>query len=65
MSRDPVCNNDIDVQEAIERGLFFLQGNVTYFFCSVTCLQRFRENPDQYPPAGPESDLPTFIDQYQ
>ena len=65
MTRDPVCHNDLDEQEAIERGLFHLQGNVTYFFCSADCLQRFRENPEQYQPDGPEWDLPTFIDQYQ
>ena len=54
MTRDPVCNNDLDEREALERGLFCLEGSVTYCFCSVTCMQRFRENPERYQVTTPE-----------
>lgn len=43
--RDPVCGMEVDPKRAAEK--IDYEGR-TYYFCSETCAQRFRENPEEY-----------------
>ncbi len=45
MTRDPVCNMDVNEQNAAASSQH--QGQ-TYYFCSQECKQKFDRNPDQY-----------------
>jgi Cu+-exporting ATPase len=47
---DPVCG--MDVQPATAAAAWEYQGE-TYYFCSVGCFERFRENPERVLAAGP------------
>ena len=52
---DPVCGMTIDPSDAV--GQFDYKGQ-TYYFCAESCLEQFRENPEQFlntdaRPAGP------------
>src|SRR5262245_42448526 len=52
---DPVCGMTIDPSDAV--GHFDYKGQ-TYYFCAESCLEQFRENPEQFLnpdalPAGP------------
>ncbi|HZM96784.1 MAG TPA: heavy metal translocating P-type ATPase [Vicinamibacterales bacterium] len=42
---DPVCGMTIDPSDAV--GHFDYKGQ-TYYFCAQSCLERFRENPEQF-----------------
>jgi P-type Cu+ transporter len=45
MEIDPVCGMEVDPDSAA--GSFGYQGT-TYYFCSVGCLEDFREDPESY-----------------
>ncbi len=49
---DPVCGMNIAPQDAV--GTHTYKGE-NYYFCSQSCLERFKESPEQFPnkPAGP------------
>jgi Cu+-exporting ATPase len=49
---DPVCGMTVQPESAA--GSYQHQGK-TYYFCSRSCLERFRAAPDQYLAAGPQS----------
>jgi len=42
---DPVCGMTIDPADAV--GHFDYKGQ-TYYFCAESCLEQFRENPEQF-----------------
>lgn len=42
---DPVCGMEVSQETAA--GAWEHEG-VTYFFCSVGCLERFRQDPETY-----------------
>ena len=42
---DPVCGMTVDPEHAAGTSVF--EGE-TYYFCSQSCLERFRANPRQY-----------------
>ena len=44
MERDPVCDMEVDPQNAPKSEF---QGH-TYYFCSLACKQAFDENPKEY-----------------
>ncbi|HXF74004.1 MAG TPA: heavy metal translocating P-type ATPase [Actinomycetota bacterium] len=43
--RDPVCGMDVDPAQAAGSERY---GDETYYFCSTSCLERFREDPARY-----------------
>ena len=45
MPKDPVCDMDVDPEDAAGRSEY---GGRTYYFCSVACKQSFDENPEAY-----------------
>lgn len=45
LAGDPVCGMQVDPQAAV--GSFDYQGK-SYFFCSQSCLEKFRANPEKY-----------------
>src|SRR6266480_1536328 len=45
LARDPVCGMTLDPQQAA--GSFAYQGR-TYFFCSHSCLEKFKKDPAQF-----------------
>jgi Cu+-exporting ATPase len=45
MARDPVCGMDVDPAQAA--GSHEHEGT-TYYFCSASCLERFRADPERY-----------------
>jgi Cu+-exporting ATPase len=45
MEIDPVCGMDVDAQSAA--GSYEYNGT-TYYFCSMGCLEDFKEDPDSY-----------------
>ena len=47
--RDPVCNMEIDEQDAAGQSQY--QGQ-TYYFCSENCKEKFDSNPQQYANKG-------------
>lgn len=50
--RDPVCNMEVDEQNAAGRSQY--QGQ-DYYFCSQDCKQKFDRNPEQYAPQQGQS----------
>lgn len=64
MTQDPVCNGDIEEREAIERGFFCRYGSETYYFCSIECLIRFRQRPEDYMTAPRHWRRQTLPDDY-
>jgi YHS domain-containing protein len=56
--RDPVCGMNVDPKSAAHTDSFAGQ---TYFFCSPTCLTKFRSEPARYvgtQPAPPHETQP-------
>jgi Cu+-exporting ATPase len=53
---DPVCGMTIDPSDAV--GQFDYKGH-TYYFCAESCLEQFRENPEQFlnPEARPAASV--------
>lgn len=47
--RDPVCNMEVDEQNAAGRSQY--QGQ-TYYFCSENCKDKFDKNPQHYVKQG-------------
>ena len=47
--RDPVCGMKVDSKTAAAKSA---HGAEQYFFCSLTCRDRFEANPAQYASAG-------------
>lgn len=45
MHTDPVCNMEVDEDEA--EGSTNYKGQ-TYYFCSTECQEKFEKNPQQY-----------------
>jgi Cu+-exporting ATPase len=50
VAKDPVCGMNVDRASAAYR--YEYRGQ-TYLFCSQHCLERFRQNPEQYIPEKP------------
>ena len=42
---DPVCGMHVDPEAA---PAFFVYQDHAYYFCSDTCMETFRANPEQY-----------------
>jgi Cu+-exporting ATPase len=57
MAIDPVCGMTVDPAAAV--GRFEYQGSA-YFFCSRSCLDRFRAAPDRYLTAGHTETKPAI-----
>lgn len=47
--RDPVCNMQVDEQNAAGQSDYAGQ---TYYFCSENCKEKFDQNPQQYAKQG-------------
>jgi Cu+-exporting ATPase len=45
MEIDPVCGMEVDPETAAGS---FEHGGTTYYFCSLGCLEDFREDPARY-----------------
>jgi Cu+-exporting ATPase len=45
MAKDPVCQMDVDPPRAAAQSTYKGQ---TYYFCAVSCKQRFDREPDKY-----------------
>ncbi|HEV7674919.1 MAG TPA: HAD-IC family P-type ATPase, partial [Candidatus Angelobacter sp.] len=55
-AKDPVCNMDVD--PATAQGSAEYKGQ-TYYFCSPSCVKRFKTNPEKYlAPKPPQAELP-------
>jgi Cu+-exporting ATPase len=52
LHHDPVCGMDIEEQDAA--GTLEHKGN-RYYFCSQSCLDKFKANPDQYLKSGSQA----------
>jgi Cu+-exporting ATPase len=55
---DPVCGMDVEPENAAAA---WQHTNTTYFFCSVGCMERFREDPARFLAADPSEgnmDIP-------
>ena len=48
MARDPVCNMQVDEQNAPKSEY----KNKTYHFCSLDCKEQFDNNPERYTQAA-------------
>ena len=48
---DPVCGMTVDPKEAAAA---WDHEGTTYFFCSVGCFERFKEDPERFMAAAPE-----------
>lgn len=44
MLRDPVCGMEVDERPALKTNY---KGK-DYYFCSPTCLEQFRKNPEKF-----------------
>ena len=44
-TKDPVCGMDVDAQRAASASVY--QGR-TYYFCSVSCRDKFEKAPEKY-----------------
>ncbi len=57
MARDPVCGMEVNPEEAVEYDEY--KGK-TYYFCSMTCAERFESDPERYVghASGGELDKP-------
>ena len=45
MEIDPVCGMEVDPQNAAGS---YEHGGKTYYFCSLGCLEDFKEDPESY-----------------
>ena len=45
MDTDPVCGMEVDREHAVAA---WEHDGVTYRFCSVRCMERFRAEPERY-----------------
>ena len=45
METDPVCGMEVDREHAVAA---WEHDGVTYRFCSVRCMERFRAEPERY-----------------
>lgn len=54
MTRDPVCNMEVDEFSARNRSVY--RGR-TYHFCSSGCKERFDRNPEMFAESGMEGDM--------
>jgi Cu+-exporting ATPase len=55
---DPVCGMEVEPEDAAAA---WEHEGATYLFCSVTCMDRFRTDPERFLAADPgerESDIP-------
>jgi Cu+-exporting ATPase len=48
MVRDPVCDMDVEVEDAETRGLISEHGGRLFHFCSMGCKRLFDEDPMAY-----------------
>ncbi len=48
MAKDPVCDMEVDEQQAIARGLTSEYQGQTYYFCAPGCKRAFDQQPEQY-----------------
>lgn len=48
MLKDPVCDSDLDEQEAQWRGLTSEKDGTWYYFCSEECKREFDIDPELY-----------------
>ncbi|MFN7914309.1 MAG: heavy metal translocating P-type ATPase [Vicinamibacterales bacterium] len=55
---DPVCHMEIEEEDSVGT---HVHNGVTYHFCAEVCLERFRENPDQYLGAEPYVAPPPVV----
>lgn len=51
-SIDPVCENTVDPNEAVEHELSTIFADREYLFCSVSCKRQFEQRPTAYAVAG-------------
>jgi Cu+-exporting ATPase len=56
---DPVCGMTIDPSDAV--GHFDYKGQ-TYYFCAESCLEQFRENPEQFLNPGARPAAPVDLE---
>lgn len=54
MAEDPVCEMQVDENEARERGLTTEYHGRTYYFCSPGCKQQFDKDPHLFVARKPE-----------
>lgn len=58
--KDPVC--EMMVEQGTEAGTYTYQGT-TYYFCSESCLERFKKDPEQFlAPRPVPADMPAHTD---
>ncbi|MGC4083462.1 MAG: heavy metal translocating P-type ATPase [Vicinamibacterales bacterium] len=55
---DPVCLMEIEEEDSVGT---HVHNGVTYYFCAESCLERFRENPDQFLGAEPYVAPPPVV----
>ncbi|MCL4535899.1 MAG: YHS domain-containing protein [Bacteroidetes bacterium] len=48
MARDPVCEMDVDEQQATSKRLTSRYRGQTYYFCCPSCKEHFDQDPDRY-----------------
>jgi Cu+-exporting ATPase len=59
LATDPVCGMQVD--PATAAGQFEYEGH-TYYFCSASCLAKFKAQPSKYlAPVGTEASCPTGV----
>lgn len=54
MTRDPVCQRDVDEQKAWEQGLAREFAGHVFYFCCESCLEQFIRSPAVYAGNEPE-----------
>lgn len=52
MSKDPICEADVDEREAQTKGLLTQHDGKTFFFCCQDCKDTFEKFPDTYARLG-------------
>ncbi len=55
MSKDPVCQMQVDEQQAAARGLTSEYQGQTYYFCAPGCKKEFDTDPARYTEQQPAS----------
>jgi YHS domain-containing protein len=48
MTRDPVCNTEVQEHQARQRKLFTDYDGQTFYFCSSACKKAFDSQPAEY-----------------
>lgn len=48
MTKDPVCESNVDEIEAVTRDLTVEHHGQTHYFCSTNCRDTFETNPGHY-----------------